>query len=87
MRPRVRFSKEFEKKFARLPAKNQQRFYDRLELFLVDRTHPLLRFHPLKGRYSGYHSISVTGDLRAIFKYQPDGSLVFLAIGTHSQLY
>ena len=83
----VRFSKRFDKRFAQLSAENQRRFYDRLELFFSDRTHPILRLHPLKGKYKGYHSINVTGDLRAIFKYQPDGSLVFLFIGTHSQLY
>lgn len=86
-RPRVRFSKQFEKGLGRLSAKSQERFYKRLELFLIDRTHPLLRLHPLKGKYSGYYSINVTGDLRAIFKYRSDGSLVFLSIGSHSQLY
>lgn len=86
-RSRVRFSKEFEKGLGRLSAKNQERFHKRLELFLGDRTHPLLRLHPLKGKYSGYYSINVTGDLRAIFKYHPDGSTVFPFIGSHSQLY
>ena len=83
----VRFSKEFDKRFGRLAVKEQQCFYDRLELLIIDRTHPLLRLHPLKGKYNGYHSINVTGDLRAIFKYHPDGSSIFLLIGSHSQLY
>ena len=83
----VGFSKKFIKGLSQLSVKDQQRFKKRLGLLMVDHGHPLLRLHPLKGRYSGCYSISIAGDLRAIFEYQPDGSPIFLFIGTHSQLY
>ena len=85
--PTIGFSKKFIKSLSRLPAKDQQRFKGRLGLFVADHNHPALRLHPLKGKYSSHYSINITGDLRAIFKYQPDGSILFSFIGTHSQLY
>ena len=83
----VSFTKEFIKQFRKLPNKGQQQFYDRLELFLNDQQHLLLRRHVLKGKYAGYHSIDISGDLRAVFRYQSGNSVMFSLIGTHSQLY
>ena len=83
----VSFTKKFIKQFRRLPNKGQQQFYDRLETFLNDPQHLLLRRHALKGKYGGYHSIDISGDLRAIFRYQSGNSVMFSLIGTHSQLY
>ena len=83
----VSFAGKFVKQFRKLPAKNQQQFKNRLEVFLVDQDHALLRRHPLRGKYAGYHSIDISGDLRALFRYQTENSVVFSLIGTHSQLY
>ena len=83
----VSFTRKFVKQFRKLPAKNQQQFEDRLEVFLNDQHHSLLRRHPLKGKYAGYYSIDISGDLRALFRHQTEGAIVFSLIGTHSQLY
>ena len=83
----VSFTKKFIKQFRKLPNKGQQQFHDRLELFLNDQYHFLLRRHALKGKYAGYHSIDISGNLRAMFRYQSGNSVMFSLIGTHAQLY
>lgn len=83
---KIDYSKRFNKQFQQLSAKNQKQFWKRLELFITEPDHPMLRRHSLKGRLSNYHSFNVSGGIRAIFKRQ--GEVVFfVAIGTHSQLY
>lgn len=83
----VSFAKKFVKQYDKLPAKNRRQFDDRLKLFLTDQRHALLRRHALKGKYAGYYSIDISGDLRAVFRYTSKDRAVFSLIGTHSQLY
>lgn len=83
---KIDYSKKFSKQFKQLPAKTQKQFWKRLELFIVEPDHPLLRQHSLKGKLSDYHSFNVSGDVRAIFKRQGE-IMLFVAIGSHSQLY
>ncbi len=56
-------------------------------LFLKQAFHPLLHTHPLQGKYDGYWSINVGGDLRALYKYETSDSIVFSRIGTHHELF
>ena len=60
---------------------------ERLVLFLQDEFNPILNNHPLRGKYKGYRSINITGDLRAIYQYQNPDIGIFVAIDTHSNLY
>ena len=84
----VKFSSKFAKQYDKSPFKIRQAFDNRLKLFLGDTFHPLLNNHSLVGKYTGYRSINVTGDWRAIFHEFHSGELVYFeAIGTHSQLY
>ncbi len=83
----VSFTRKFVKQFKKLAPKSQQQFKNRLEIFLNDQHHTSLRRHPLKGKYAGYYSIDIYGDLRALFRHQTEDSIVFSLIGTHSQLY
>lgn len=46
-----------------------------------------LRNHALKGKYLGYRSIDISGDVRALYKVRGNTLIVFGFIGTHSQLY
>ncbi len=61
----------------------------KLKLFKADNFSPLLNNHILKGKYSGTRSINVTGDWRALYvtEGQFGQDIVFVALGTHSQLY
>lgn len=83
----VRFTKSFEKQFKKVTPVVRQRFYAQLQLFMVQPLSPTLSNHALKGKYMGYRSINITGDIRALY-YRDQGSVIFFAyIGTHSQLY
>ena len=81
------FKKSFKKQFAKLPRKVQKQFDERFLLFCNDHFNPLLNYHELSGELSGTYSIHITGDIRAQFYYKSPGHVVFLHIGTHSELY
>jgi mRNA-degrading endonuclease YafQ of YafQ-DinJ toxin-antitoxin module len=76
----------FLKRFRKLPLKIQEKFGERLELFLKNPTEPSLNNHSVEKRFPECRSINVTGDYRAIFKLQKD-TAIFITIGTHSELY
>ncbi len=77
----------FDKMYAKLREGERQRFKERRDLFLTSPFHPLLRTHPLQGRYEGFWSINVGGDLRALYKYESRDSVIFSKIGTHHHLF
>jgi len=84
---KIRFDKKFKQQYKKLPPNMQEQFDGRLRLFIIDQTNLLLRLHPLSGRFAGYYSINISGDLRALF-YRDNGEIIiFSLIGTHSQLY
>lgn len=82
----VVFHKDFKKKYYKLPPKIIGKFDDRLRLFINDEFNPVLNNHALKGKWLGYRSINVTGDIRGIFKRDVLSAL-FVAIDNHSNLY
>lgn len=82
----VRFHKHFEKQYKKLRQQEKDKFQKRLKIFLQDEFDPILDNHPLKGKYFGFRSIDVKGDLRALYK--KDGEVViFTIIDNHSNLY
>lgn len=82
----VRFHKNFEKQYKKLRRTGKNKFQERIDIFLQDEFNPILNNHPLRGKYQGYRSINVTGDLRAIYK-KAGNVVIFVAIDTHSNLY
>lgn len=80
------FHKDFAKDFKKLPPKLREKFKDRLLQFERDEFDPILNNHALKGKYQGYRSINVTGDLRAVYK-KVSNTAIFVAIDSHSNLY
>ena len=80
-------TKSFQKQYNKLPPKVQKQFKLRIKVFLVDQSDPRLSLHPLKGKYQGYWSINITGDVRALFQWQGDQLIVFTFIGSHNELY
>lgn len=83
----VRFHKNFEKQYKKLRDNQKKRFKEKMEAFLKDEFNPILNNHPLKGGYKSYRSISISGDLRAIYKREAKGSAIFVTIDRHSNLY
>ena len=80
------FHKQFKKKFEKLPVKVQNKFFDRLKLFMRDQTHETLNNHSVDKAFPECRSINVTGNYRAIFK-EGQEVVTFMIIGTHSELY
>jgi addiction module RelE/StbE family toxin len=80
-------SKQFDKKFSRLPKAIQLACIRRLEIFSNNPFDPQLRNHGLSGSFQKYRSINVTGDYRLIFEEVSRTSVLLLDIGTHHDLY
>ncbi|MFO0971031.1 MAG: type II toxin-antitoxin system mRNA interferase toxin, RelE/StbE family [Candidatus Saccharimonadales bacterium] len=61
---------------------------ERILAFCADKRQKQLRDHALTGKYRGYRSINITGDIRALYYEKEDGRIVIFAfLGTHGQLY
>lgn len=83
----INTTKSFDKQYAKLSLKHKQKFKNRIEIFKINPFDQALRNHALKGKYSGYRSIDITGDIRALYTYKNDKIILFVFIGTHNQLY
>ena len=84
---KVRFHKNFEKQYRRLRKNEKNKVQKRLEIFLDNPFDVILNNHALKGKYTDYRSINITGDLRAIYKYINDEECIFVVLDIHSNLY
>jgi len=83
----IKYHRQFLKQIHKLPQPIQRKLAQRLQLFTDNPTDRTLRVHELRGRYEGYLSIDVTGDVRAIYHPLDRDSVEFVRVGTHSQLY
>lgn len=79
--------KDFIKAYKKLRPAQMEKFKERRNIFLEDPFDSILRNHQLHGRYHGYRSISIAGDLRVIYKMISEDTCVFVTIDTHSNLY
>lgn len=84
---KIYFHKNFDKQFGKLRVNEKKKAQERLQLFLENPFSQILENHPLKGKYTDYRSIDITGDLRAIFKYLNENECIFVDVDTHSNLY
>jgi addiction module RelE/StbE family toxin len=86
---RIDYHKNFSKQFEKLFKKEQEHVLNTLKLFENDPFAEQLRNHPLKGKLSQFRSINSGGDLRLhYYEKEPNHIVVvFVAIGSHSQLY
>lgn len=80
------YHKDFKKKYKKLSKNFQEKFDDRILLFRENEFNPILNNHSLQGKYLGYRSINITGDLRALYQKEDD-TVIFVAIDSHSNLY
>ena len=86
----IKFAKKFVKQYSKAPQKIKKAFNLRLEIFRNNSFHSLLNNHSLTGSYLKSRSINITGDWRAIYSEILENNekiTIFLAFGTHSQLY
>lgn len=78
---------DFKKDYKKLSNAQQNKFKERLLLFLEDNRHPILRDHALSGRLKGKRAFSISGDIRVIYRYIDGKTVLFLRVGTHNQVY
>ena len=84
---KIRLHKRFQKRISTLRSNEKKRLIERLTLFIEDEFNPLLANHLLHGKYKGYRSINIGGDLRAVYKFLERDEVLFVEIGTHNELY
>lgn len=82
----VYLHKSFKKHYKKLTQSQKKKFKERRDLFIQDEFDPVLNNHALKGKYQGYRSINVTGDLRIVYKREVE-DIIFVAVDSHSNLY
>lgn len=82
-----KFHRWFIKQYRRMPAALRKKCDERILLFQKDPFHPILENHPLRGTYTGYRSINITGDWRAVYRKLDDTTVYLVTIGTHPELY
>ena len=83
----IDFHKSFHKHAITLNPAQKKRLKEALLLFADEPYHPDPYNHPLTGEWTGFRSISFGGDWRAHYKIIDDTTVLFVAVGTHSQLY
>lgn len=87
----IRYSDKFKKQYKKAPNLVKIVVKRRISLFEEQPFHPFLHNHLLVGVYTGHRSINISGDWRAVYRVLKDSSgkmiIVFVALGTHSQLY
>lgn len=84
----IRRSKSFLKSYSALTSVQKKRVEIATENFVVDRSNPALRDHPLKGKMKGLRSFSAAWDLRVI--YREEGgfiTIILMDVGSHNQVY
>jgi addiction module RelE/StbE family toxin len=84
---RSEYSREFIKRFTKLQQKQQKKVREAIAEFIIEPESPSLRNHALLGEYIGHRSISAGGDLRIHFRQIDADSILFVTVGSHSQLY
>lgn len=83
----IKFHKFFEKKYKKLSSSLKRKADQKLEFFLDNPFEETLNNHALKGKYLGYRSINLTGDLRMIYKNISPDIALFSNIDNHGNLF
>lgn len=58
-----------------------------MDIFAKDEYDQSLKNHKLHGEHADHRSISITGDIRVIYRKITEGKYHLHDIGTHSELY
>jgi mRNA-degrading endonuclease YafQ of YafQ-DinJ toxin-antitoxin module len=77
-----------EQKFLKRHPGLVQRYKKILRLLEIDPTHPSLRLHKLKGKFSGGYSVSITMSYRIVLTFAvTEKGIVLLDVGAHDDIY
>ena len=83
----VKFQRRFITQYKRFSQNRQKQCDERLVLFETNPFNPTLNNHALQGKYLGYRSINMTGNIRVVFRMIATDTAYFIAVGTHAELY
>lgn len=84
---KVTYHSSFHKSYRKQSKFIQDKFKERLLIFMRSPSHPLLRDHGLKGSLKSQRAFCITGDVRVIYVYLAEDIVELLKIGTHNQVY
>lgn len=62
-------------------------FFEKLKFFSIDPFHSQLKTHKLTGNLSDFWSFSVQHDLRVIFYFENDSTVILTDVGSHDEVY
>lgn len=86
----IKYTNNFLKQLKKSNVRVRKAFKERILLFIENPNDLELNNHSLQREYSGFRSIDITADHRAIYKViaqESDLYIYFTSFGTHSQLY
>jgi len=86
----IAFSTSFKRAFRKRVVGNattEARFWERVEGFKNDPFDPKLRTHKLSGKLKDLWGFSIEYDLRVVFYFVDNRRVVFVDIGTHTEVY
>ncbi|KOR31812.1 plasmid stabilization protein [Achromatium sp. WMS3] len=87
---KVAFSPAFERSFRKRLKHNskiQNKFWKKLECFIQDPFDPQLKTHKLTGQLKELWSFSIELDIRVVFYFVDEFSVVLVDIGSHDEVY
>lgn len=87
---KVTYSSAFKREYKAWQKRNQNKdelLIKAVNLFLENPFHALLRTHKLKGRLQDCFAFTVAYDLRVIFYLEDAEHAVFIAFGSHDEVY
>jgi len=80
--PKIKWTRAYEKRFAKLPENVKETTYKQLDLLIANPTYPSLRLEKLT---EDIWAFSVTMNYRVTFQYD-NGDILLRKIGTHDIL-
>ena len=86
----IAFNSSFKKAFKKKIAGNstmEARFWERVEIFKNNPFDPRLKTHKLSGKLKEFWAFSVEYDLRVVFLFDGQQSVLFADLGTHDEVY
>ena len=86
----ISFSSSFKKSYKK-KIKNdrnlENKFWEKLNIFLNDPFERSLKTHKLSGQLKDLWSFSIEFDIRVIFHFIDKTKILFIEIGTHEEVY
>ncbi|OGV97116.1 hypothetical protein A2W24_00205 [Microgenomates group bacterium RBG_16_45_19] len=80
---KIYYATQFVKHFERIPHRLQIETAQQEAIFKRNPEDLSLKTHYLKGKLTGLAAFSIDYHYRILIKFEPDGSVTFLDIGTH----